>query len=60
MYIIIGIAIFIIAHVCGTLTSDIAVIKGWKKNKWYWRGVFFGPLALIAAVGLPIKNQSNS
>ena len=34
-------------------TSFVADTKGWSRATWFLNGFFFGPLGLLAAVGLP-------
>lgn len=50
--------IFVFALVCGGLTQQVANSKGWDDG-WFFGGLFFGPLALLAAVGLPDKKLRN-
>ena len=41
------------ALACAFLTSAVAETKGHGPLAWMAAGLFFGPLALLAAVGLP-------
>lgn len=41
------------AFACAFFTSAVAGIKGHDDGPWMIGGFFFGPLALLAAVGLP-------
>lgn len=52
--VIIGAAI-IFAVVCAGFTGEVAGSKGWNRMQWFLRGLLFGPLALLAACGLPDK-----
>ena len=38
--------------ICGDYAGEVASEKGHSKNEWIGRGIFAGPLALIAACGL--------
>jgi hypothetical protein len=49
----------IIAVVCAVFCSKIANSKGWDGNDWALCGFLFGPLALLAACGLPDKKLRN-
>ena len=44
--------LFFIAGFSGLLTSVVASDKGHDGNKWFFAGLIFGPLGLIAAAGL--------
>ena len=48
------IVILIFALVCGGLTQQVANSKGWDDG-WFFGGLLFGPIALLAACGLPDK-----
>lgn len=50
--------IFVIAFVCGSLSQQVAKSKGWGEA-WFLAGLLFGPLGLLAAVGLPDKQLRN-
>ena len=41
------------AFACAFFTSSLAGIKGHDEGPWMIGGFFFGPLALLAAVGIP-------
>ena len=41
------------ALACAFFTSQVAGVKGHDDFPWMFGGFFFGPLALLAAVGLP-------
>ena len=41
------------AFACAFFTSGVAAQKGHPDIAWMVAGFFFGPLALLAAVGLP-------
>ena len=41
------------AFACAFFTSAVAGAKGHDDFPWMFGGFFFGPLALLAAVGLP-------
>ena len=46
--------IFILVFVpCGFLSSTIAAMKDYDRVNWFFAGLFFGPLGLIAVTGLP-------
>jgi len=38
---------------CGGLSGALAGVKGFDKTTWFMAGLFFGPVGLIAAAGLP-------
>ena len=42
-----------VAIVCACYTSAVAESKGHDGAAWFCGGLFLGPLALLAAVGLP-------
>ena len=46
---------------CAFYASHVAADKGHGKTgwwtEWFWGGLLFGPIALIAAAGLGDKNQ---
>jgi hypothetical protein len=44
--------ILVVALLCGEWCRILAVSKGWGST-WFAAGLFFGPLGLIAAAGLP-------
>ena len=48
----------VMAVVCGCFTSHVAKNKGFDEGSWFFGGLLFGPLALIAAAGLPDRLQS--
>ena len=41
---------------CGLFAGHVAAEKGRWGMWWFFMGILFGPLALIAAVGLPDRN----
>ena len=41
------------AAVHGAFAGKVASLKGHNEGAWFFAGVFFGPIGLIAAVGLP-------
>lgn len=45
--------LLILGLVCGTYSSLVAGAKGYEAPIWFFSGLLFGPLALLAAVGLP-------
>lgn len=53
------IVILVFALVCGGLTQQVANSKGWDDG-WFFGGLLFGPLALLAACGLPDKKLRNN
>ena len=40
---------------CGFFSSTIAANKDYDRVNWFIAGLFFGPLGLIAIVGMPDK-----
>ena len=42
---------------CAFYSSHVAADKGHGKTGWFWGGLLFGPIALIAAAGLGDKNH---
>ena len=47
--------ILIVACVFGGFTAYVAQEKAYDSMPWLFLGILFGPLALLAAVGLPDK-----
>ena len=45
--------LILLAVVCASFSSNVAHSKGHVAAPWFLCGLLFGPLALIAAVGLP-------
>ncbi len=43
----------------GFYAATVASEKGYSGFRWGTGGFFFGPVALIAAVGLPIKESKS-
>jgi hypothetical protein len=43
------------SYVFAAFTETVAEEKGYKASNWFWGGFFFTIIALIAAVGLPVK-----
>lgn len=41
------------AVVCGCFTSAVADSKGHYSTAWFFGGLVFGPVALLASLGLP-------
>ena len=41
---------------CGLYTGNVAEAKGLNSG-WGWGGFLFGPIALVAAVGMPNQTQ---
>ena len=50
-----GMIILIVACVFGGFTAYVAQEKAYDSMPWLFMGMLFGPLALLAAVGLPDK-----
>ena len=48
--------VLLYACVCGAFTSRVAREKGYS-GSWYWAGFWFGLVALIAACGLPDRQE---
>lgn len=46
--------------ICASFTSTVMKSKGYKPTSWAWGGFFFGIIALIAAIGMPLKEDSHS
>jgi len=53
-------ATFFLAVACAGFTANVASSKGWDGPSWFLGGFLFGPLALLAAVGMPDKNLQNN
>lgn len=48
----------LMAFICAPFTATVASEKGYKFHNWFLGGLLFGPIALLAAVGLPdLKSQ---
>ena len=45
--------VILLAVVCASFSSNVAYSKGHVAGSWFLGGLLFGPLALLAAVGLP-------
>lgn len=45
--------VLVLSCISAGLSSSIASAKGWGSSNWLLAGLFFGPLGLIAAAGLP-------
>ena len=54
------VALFFIWIPCGFYTSAVAWEKGHSGKSWFLGGLVFGPIALIAAAGLPDKELRNA
>ena len=52
-FILILLGVFLTGIICSFLTSQVADSKGWSGGGWFFAGLLLGPLALLAAVGLP-------
>lgn len=49
------IMIYIIFSIaCGALTGNVAYKKNWDYGSWFFGGLLFNVIALIAAAGLPM------
>lgn len=54
MHIVVEIVLLlVVAFLCACCTRVVAESKGHDKGAWFFWGFFLGPLALLAAVGLP-------
>lgn len=53
------IIVVIYSVVSAVFSSKIASSKGWDGNDWAACGLLFGPIALLAACGLPDKKLRN-
>jgi hypothetical protein len=45
--------LLILGLVCGTYSSLVAGAKGYEAPIWFFSGLLFGPLALLALIGMP-------
>ena len=45
--------VILLAVVCAIFSANLAHLKGHSAEAWSFGGLLFGPLALLAAVGLP-------
>jgi len=45
--------------ICGAFTSNLAKKKGYSEGIWFAAGFFFSIIGLIAAVGLPLEEDSH-
>lgn len=45
------------APICGAYTAVVASAKGYSGVAWFFAGLFFNIIALIAASGLPVKQK---
>jgi hypothetical protein len=50
-------AIAAINIACGGFASFVAVEKNFSGGSWFFLGVLFGPIALLAVCGLPVKQN---
>ena len=57
-----GTILFIAAGlaVCGMFSLNVADSKGHSQVAWFFAGLFFGPIGLIAACGLSDKRMSRT
>jgi hypothetical protein len=49
----------VVAVICAALAGTLANKKGHSQSAWTLAGFFFGPLGLLAAVGLPDRPSEN-
>lgn len=54
---VIIIATIVNGYIFGSFTETVAEEKGYSRKNWFWGGFFFLFIALIAAVGLPVKRK---
>ena len=47
--------LFIAAPACGAYAAVVASVKGYSGVGWFFAGLFFNIIGLIAAAGLPMK-----
>lgn len=45
--------LLILGLVCGIYSSLVAAAKGYEAPAWFFSGLLFGPLALLASIGMP-------
>jgi hypothetical protein len=45
--------LLVLALICAGYSSEVAGSKGHQKLPWFFGGILFGPLALLASLGLP-------
>ena len=45
--------LLILGLVCGTYSSLVASAKGYEAPVWFFSGLLFGPLGLLASIGMP-------
>ena len=45
--------LLILGLVCGTYSSLVASAKGYEAPIWFFSGLLFGPLGLLASIGMP-------
>jgi hypothetical protein len=43
----------LVAVIFTAFSATVAGEKGYSQASWAWAGLFFGPIALLAAMGLP-------
>ena len=45
--------LFLVGMICAAFSATLAETKGYNQINWAGAGFFFGPLALLVAMGLP-------
>lgn len=45
--------LFVFGVICGGFCATLADNKGWTPGVWFFGGLLLGPLALVAAAGMP-------
>jgi hypothetical protein len=43
----------LVGVIFAAFSATLAGAKGYNQTGWAWAGLFFGPIALLAAMGLP-------
>jgi hypothetical protein len=54
----IGLAVYCLAS--GAYSATVADAKGYSTGAWFFGGLFFGVLALIAIAGMPVRPKLNA
>lgn len=53
MEILILVLVVLVGVIFAAFSATLAGAKGYNQTSWAWAGLFFGPIALLAAMGLP-------
>jgi hypothetical protein len=49
--------LLLVAYLMGWITRRIAMGKGLPARSYFWAGFFFGPIAILIALLMPLQNR---